>query len=176
MEPDELRAEIELRKKRAKDSKIREILWDLYIHRVRYERLILQDPQRICPEVNVSFKVSDKCVEFTVGQTVYHLIYKEGPHSNRKGYGDEDEEIVPATLGLRVDDQRVFKSEISRSTRYLDDGPVWKDRLEDITRFIEGPWLSAVIDLWGRIQAYQKEVWKQQETSRLEAQKKRFGL
>jgi hypothetical protein len=58
----------------------------------------------------------------------------------------------------------------------LDDGPVWKDRLEDITRFIEGPWLSAVIDLWGRIQAYQKEVWKQQETSRLEAQKKRFGL
>jgi hypothetical protein len=87
-----------------------------------------------------------------------------------------EEKIVPATLALRVDGQRVFKFRISRSTRYERDGPIWDDRLGEITRFIEGPWILELTDLLQKIKAHEKDVWNQRQAPKLEAEKKRFGL
>lgn len=59
MEPDEIRAEIYRRKKRAEDLKLREILWSLYYrHLMRYEELVNNDPQMLFPEVKERLDIS----------------------------------------------------------------------------------------------------------------------
>jgi hypothetical protein len=79
-------------------------------------------------------------------------------------------------LDLSVDDQRVFKFEIRRSTRYLDDGLAWNDDMGEITWFIEGPWVQELPELLKRIRAHEKSVRDQRSAPKLEAMKKRFGL
>jgi hypothetical protein len=79
-------------------------------------------------------------------------------------------------LALKVDDQPVFKFEIRRSTRYLNDGPVWNDVIGEVTRFIEGPWVQEVTDLLKRIRAHEKSVRDKRDAPKLEAMKKRFGF
>ena len=180
MEPDEVRAEIERRKKRAMDLKIREALWSLYhSHLSHYEALIHEDPELLCPEVSESIKISDKSIEFSLRQSIYRIVYTEGPKVRHETLGRGEllgESIVPAMLDLSVDDQRVFKFEIKRSTRFLEDGPVWNDDMGDITWFIEGPWVQDLPELLKRISAHEKCVRDRRSIPKLEALKKRFGL
>jgi hypothetical protein len=180
MEPDVIRAEIEQRKKRAVDLKIREVLWSLYhSHLSHYETLIQEDPELLCPEVCESIKISDKSVEFSLRQSIYRIVYTEGPKVRREAPGRGElfgESIVPAMLDLSVDDQRVLKFEIRRSTRYLDDGPAWNDDMGDITWFIEGLWVQELPELLKRIMAHEKSVRDRRSIPKLEAMKKRFGL
>jgi hypothetical protein len=79
-------------------------------------------------------------------------------------------------LDLSVDDQRVFKFEIRRSTRYLEVGPAWNDYMGEITWFIEGPWVQELPELLKKIKAHEKSVRDQRSIPKLEAMKKRFGL
>lgn len=187
IEPDEVRAEIERRKKRATDLRIREVLWSLYnSHFMRYEAWIREDPQLVYPGINEAIKISAKEVQFSIGRTTYQLTYKEGPASKDewlRGCADREffeEKIVPATLALRVDGQRVFKFEISRRTHYTRDGPVWDDPLGEVTRFIDGLWVLEITDLLEKIKAHEEGVRKKRagprEARQLEALKKRFGL
>ena len=180
MEPDEIRAEIERRKKRARDLKIREVLWSLYhSHLCHYETLIQKDPELLCAEVSESIKTSGKSVEFSLRQSIYRIVYTEGPKVRRETLGRGElfgESIVPAILDLSVDDQRVFKFEIRRSTRYLDEGLAWNDDMGDITWFIEGPWVQELPELLKRIRAHEKSVRDRRSAPKLEAMKKRFGL
>jgi hypothetical protein len=180
MEPDVIRAEIERRKKRAMDLRIREVLWSLYhSHLSHYEAFVHEDPELLCPDVRESIKISDKCVEFPLRQSVYRIVYTEGPKIRHETLGRGEllaESIVPAILDLSVDDQRVFKFEIRRSTRYLEDGPVWNDDMGDISWFIEGPWVQELPELLKRISAHEKSVRDRRSIPKLEAMKKRFGL
>jgi len=180
MEPDVIRAEIERRKKRAMDLRIREVLWSLYhSHLSHYEAFVHEDPELLCPDVRESIKISDKCVEFPLRQSVYRIVYTEGPKVRHETVGRGEllgESIVPAILDLSVDDQRVFKFEIRRSTRYLEDGPVWNDDMGDISWFIEGPWVQELPELLKRISAHEKSVRDRRSIPKLEAMKKRFGL
>jgi hypothetical protein len=182
MEPDEVRAEIEHRKRGAQDSQIREVLWSLYDkHFKRYEAWIREDPQLVYPGVSEGFRVSPKEVQFSIGQKVYRLTYKEGLASESKSRrGVVEEKIVPATLALRVDDQRMFKFEMSRRTRYMHDGIVWDDLLGEITRFIDGLWVLELTDLLEKIEAHEKGILNARgapgRARELEALKKRFGL
>lgn len=161
MEPDEIRAEIECRKKRAVDLKIREILWSLY----------------------KSYKSPDTATaQIKIGPTIYDLIYKEAPPSStrypRQNRGDfeEEETIIPATLALLVDNQKVFKFEIRKSTRLTHEGPLWNDYLGDVTRFIEGPWILELTEFLVKRTAEQKALRDQKQKPQLDALKKRFGL
>ena len=180
MEPDVIRAEIERRKKRAMDLKIREVLWSLYhSHLSRYETFIHEDPELICPEVRESIKIFDKGIEFSLSQSIYRIVYTEGPKIRRETPGKGEllgETIVPAMLDLSVDDQRVMKFEIKRSTRFLEDGPAWNDDMGDISWFIEGPWVQELPELLKRIRAHEKSVRDRRSIPKLEAMKKRFGL
>jgi hypothetical protein len=180
MEPDEVRAEIERRKKRAMDLKIREVLWSLYhSHLSHYETLIQEDPELLCAGVCESIKISDKNVEFSLRQLIYRIVYTEGLKVRREALRSGElfgESIVPAMLDLSVDDQRVFKFEIRRCTRFLEDGPAWNDDMGDITWFIEGPWVQELPELLKRIMAYEKSVRDRRSAPKLEAMKKRFGL
>ena len=180
MEPDVIRAEIERRKKRAMDLKIREVLWSLYhSHLSHYEAFIHNDPELLCPEVSESIKISDKCIEFSLRQSIYRIVYTEGPKVRHETPGKGEllgESIVPAMLDLSVDDQRVFKFEIKRSTRFLEDGLAWNDDMGDITWFIEGPWVQELPELLKRIREHEKSVKDRRSIPKLEAMKKRFGL
>ena len=188
MEPDEIRAEIERRKRRAKDLKLRETIWALYYyHFRRYEEAMAKDPQFIYPEVvKETLKFSQKSIEFTIGTTAYQLIYKEGPASegeterwgSRSGLpGDK---TVPATLALSTDGQRVFKFEISRITTYHHDGPLFDELMGEVTCFIEGSWVVEVTELLTKIKAHEKDVRDMREApklaAKLAAERKRFGL
>jgi hypothetical protein len=187
MEPDEARVEIERRKNRAKDLKIREVLWSLYnSHLMRYEAWVREDPQLVYPGIKEAIKISAKEFQFSIGPTTYQLTYKEGPTSERErlrgpGPGEFFEEtIVPATLALMVDDQKVFKFELCRRTRHTEFGPAWDDPLGDVTRFIDGPWVLELTDLLAKIKAHEEGVRNDREGPRkareLDALKKRFGL
>ena len=180
MEPDVIRVEIDRRKKRAMDLKIREVLWSLYhSHLSHYETLIQEDPELLCPEVSESIKISGKSVEFSLRQSIYRIVYTEGSKVRRESLGRGElfgESIVPAILDLSVDDQRVFKFEIRRSTRYLEDGLAWNDDMGEITWFIEGPWVQELPELLKRISAHEKSVRDRRSIPKLEAMKKRFGL
>ena len=162
------------------DLKIREALWSLYhSHFSRYETFIHEDPELLCPEVSESIKISDKSVEFSLRQSIYRIVYTEGPKVRRETLGRGEllgESIVPAMLDLSVDDQRVMKFEIKRSTRYLDVGPASNDDMGEITWFIEGPWVQELPELLKRISAHEKSVRDRRSIPKLEAMKKRFGI
>jgi hypothetical protein len=182
MEPDEVRAEIERRKKRAADLQIREILMSLYnSHLARYESWIREDSELVYPGISDTVQFSGKDIQFSLGKTVYRLTYKEGPAPKSErihgGYGEFfEEKIVPATLGLRVDEQRVFKFEMSRCTTYTQNRPFWKDSLGEVTRFIDGMWVLEITDLLENIRTHEQGIREKRDGPRLEALKKRFGL
>jgi hypothetical protein len=161
MEPDEIRAEIERRKKRAVDLKIRETLWSLY----------------------KTLKAPDTATaQLIIGPTIYDLIYKEAPQSSTRYSGqdrgdfEEEEIIIPATLALLVDNQKVFKFQIRNSTRLTREGPTWNNYLGDVTRFIEGKWVSELTEFLARRNAEQKALREQKEQPQLDSLRKRFGL
>jgi len=177
MESDEVRAEIQRRKQRAQDLNIRELLWALYKRLSGYS--ISKDREMICSEISESLRTSGNVHEFSWGQSLYQLAYTEGPHRKSEflGRGEISEgKSVPAMLALSVDNEPVFKFEIRRSTRYLDDGPVWTDDVGAITRFIEGQWVEELPNLMKAIREHEKSVRDRRNAPRLEAEKKRFGL
>jgi len=179
--PDEIRAEIELRKKRATDLKLRETVWQLYdYHLRRYEELLLKDPPMVYAEVKETLTISGTSIQFRTGTTEYQLFYEErrAEESQRLGVGRaiEEEKITPAKLALAVDGLPVFEFKIRRSTRYLVDGPVWDDSMGEITRFIEGAWTVELVELLQKIKSHEKAIWNQRQLPALKQQMRRFGL
>src|SRR5450631_361894 len=78
MEPDEIRAEIERRKQRAKDLKLRESVWSLYISQFKYiDERLRKDPEAILAEVRESLKRSNNTYDFRFKGVEYRLVYKE---------------------------------------------------------------------------------------------------
>jgi len=187
MEPEEVRAEIERLKNRAKDLNIREVLWSLYNSHFRhYEAWMREDPQLVYPGINGTVKVSAKEVQFSTGQTTYQITYKEGPpYESERIHGPGpgeffEEQSVPATLSLRIDNQKVFKFELCTRTRSTEYGPSWDNPLGEVTRFIDGLWVSELNDLLAKIIVHEEGVRSERAAPRkareLEELKKRFGL
>src|SRR5438477_12325773 len=87
-EPDEIRAEIEQRRKRAKDLKLRETLWRLYdSHLMYYAEWLKKDPEMIYPEITETLEISDAHIQFHVGEITYRVIYKAGPEERESDWG-----------------------------------------------------------------------------------------
>lgn len=173
MEPDEVHAEIERRKKRAKDLKIREVLWSLYnSHFMRYEAWIREDPKLVYPGIKESIKIFAKEVQFSIGRTTYQLTYKEGLIAEGERLRGRDrgeffeEDIIPATLALRVDDQWVFEFELCRRTRRTQFGPVWDNPPGEVIRFSDGPWVLELTDLLEKIRSHEEGVRNEREDPR----------
>jgi hypothetical protein len=88
MEPDDIRVEIERRRKRAIDLKMREIMWTLYkSHLKYYAEKLKKDPEMIYPEIMETLLVSDANVEFHVAENTYCVIYKEGQEERESSWG-----------------------------------------------------------------------------------------
>lgn len=177
MESDEVLAEIERRKQQAKNLKIRELLWSLYIRFKGYETR--KNRTFIYPEIAASLKTLGNTQEFSLNQSLYRFVYSEGPphKSEYLGRGELSERTtVSATLALHVESDPVFQFEIRRSTSYLDDGPVSKDDVGAITCFMEGRWIEELQGLMERIREHEKSVANRLNSPKLEEMKKRFGI
>lgn len=80
MEPDEIRAEIERRRKRAIDLKLREALWALYDSHLRYyAEKSKNDPEMIYPDIKDTIEMSGGQIQFKFRDIAYKVSCKEGP-------------------------------------------------------------------------------------------------
>jgi len=187
MEPDEIHAEIERRRKRAIDLKLRETLWTLYYYYLsRYAEELKKDPGMVYPEIRETLAVSDAHIQFCVGETMYSVIYKEGPVQRESDWGSRRRDIydetttTPVTLALRADEKCVFDFKMKRTVRYTPDMPLFSEIMGDVTSFIEGPWVTDVAELLQKIKAHEKGVRDKRQAPKLEQKlredMKRFGL
>ena len=187
MEPDEIRAEIERRRKRAKDLKLREILWTLYYWHLRsYADNLKKDPEMIYPEIKETLEISDAHIQFHVGEVTYMVIYKEGPEECESDWGSRRRSIydetrtTPITLALEIDEKRVFDFEMKKTVTYTPEEPLFNEMMGNVTSFIGGPWVTDVAELLQRIEAHEKSVRDKRQAPRLQEKlredMKRFSL
>lgn len=175
MEPDEIRAEIERRRKRAKDLKLRETLWALYNAHLRdYAENRMKDPEMIYPEIRETLVISNAYVQFRLGNTMYSVFYKQGPT-----LGEHDQKTHIA-MGLSVDEERVFDFEFTKTVRYTPEMPLFSESMGDVTRFVEGPWATAIPELLQNIKAHENSVQNKRQAPEVQQKlledMKRFGL
>ena len=187
MEPDEIRAEIERRRKRAIDLKLRETLWTLYkSHLNYYAEKLKNDPEMIYPEIKDTLEISESGAQFRVGQITYRVIYEEGKEKCRSDWGSrrrsgyDETRTTPITLALDIDEKRVFDFEMSRSITSTPDEPIFSESMGNVTSFIEGSWVTNIADLVQKIEAHEKSIWDKRRAPKLEEKlredMKRFGL
>jgi hypothetical protein len=175
MEPDEIRAEIERRRKRAKDLKMRETLWALYNAHLRYyAENLKKDPKIIYPEIRETMEISNAYVQFRLGDIMYRVFYTQGPT-----LGEHDQKTQIA-MGLSVDEERVFDFEFTKTVAYTPEMPLFSERMGEVTRFIEGPWVTTIPELLQKIKAYENSMRDERQAPevqrRLREDMKRFGL
>ena len=187
MEPDEIRAEIQRRKKLAVDLKLRETLWSLYYCHFRwYAKKLVEDPEMVYPEVRETLEISETHIQFRVGEATYRFIYKEGPEEHEPNYGSrrrerfEETTTTPATLALEVDGKCVFDFSVRKRVQSTWDGPIFEETMGEITSFIDGPWAVGISDLLQKIKLYERNVCEIRQAPRLERKlqedMKKFGL
>jgi hypothetical protein len=178
MEPSEVRAEIERRKSRARDLKIRESIWSLYYWNFRsYVAESGRFSKEVLPDIRESFKHSNGTFEFNFGDTVYKLtVHDTAPETTTDPYTDDEEEVIRFTLCLSVNTHEVFEFEVIKTTVFLREAPLFHERMGEISCFIDGPWTVALRDLMTRVDVHNKAIQEQRLAPILEVQKRRFGL
>jgi hypothetical protein len=183
MEPDEIRAEVQRRKKRAEDLGIREVLRTLIKHRNHYKAWLKDDPQfaarLICPDIILSGSE----IQFSIGPATYQLMNDEGRVSGDYGLdsrGDNRSDHSRETVTLKVNSEEVFEFTVNKSTEWGQFEPVFYEHFGEIFRFIEGPWVTEITEFVLKAQAHSASAWRERnaprEAEEAEGLKKRFGL
>jgi hypothetical protein len=194
MDPDEVRAEIECRRKQANDLKLRETLWALYHSHLKfYVGVVTKDPSyagvvtyyqdMIYPEIKETLEISGADIQFRFGEATYRVTYTAGPEerSDWDSRGRYREEVsTPITLALAVNGERVFEFEMTEIVTDTMDGPLFDEVMGKVTSFIEGPWVTDVAQLVQKIKAHEQSIRDKQLAQKREQQlredMKRFGL
>lgn len=184
MEPDEIRAEIERRKKRAIDLKLRETLWTLYKSHLRwYAEKLKKDPEMIYPEIRETLGISDTQFQFRVGGTAYKVLYNEGKQETDSwGSRSRNDETTttPITLTLHIDGHQVFDFKMKTTVECTRDMPIFHEYMGEVTAFIEGTWVTGLVELLQKIRQYEGLVREKRQApgreQKLREDMKRFGL
>jgi len=182
MEPEEIRAEIERRKKRAMDLRLRESLWELYYYGLHsYVKEIKTDPELILHEIKDGLEVSEERIAFTLNSTKYVLNYTKGKEEkDRWGSGSDEMTTTPVSITFSVDDARVFRFKMKRCVTYGRDFPSFNETMGEIEAFIEGAWVDEIAGLKQKIRAHKDEIRTRRNAPRaaekLRADIKNFGL
>lgn len=185
MEVEEIRAEIERRRKRAIDLGLRELLWKLYHSFLsRYAQQLEKDPAMILPELKESMEIAGGQYCFRAGDTFYMVSYKEGNSETRKerwlGRELERTTTTPATISLWANGASSFSFYMSREVRAARDMVYFSERMGTVLGFIEGPWVHEIAGLVQRIQQHERAVREERDSPRrvqlLQAEMKRFGF
>jgi hypothetical protein len=179
MTPDEIRVEVERRKQRARDLKIREALWDLEKSFRGYRLWLRDDPQFGKRLVYPEIELSDDGTRLPLEQGTSQLIYRKRSVSS-EDYGRIQSETTHGTLTLKLNGDSVFEFEVAETVEYFPDSPGFSERLGEITRFIEGPWVTEIAEFVQKVKAHEQSAWKERNAPReareAEDLRKRFGL
>jgi hypothetical protein len=179
MEQEEVRAEIERRRKRAKDLGLREKLWQLYYYGLSsYVEDLKKDPELILPELREGLEASKERIAFKLSTAQYIVTYEEGKREHSSW--DSETTITPITITLVVDDRKVFRFTMKRQVTCGPDMPYFSESMGEVEGFIEGDWLSEISSLKDRIRAHRDEVRNRRRApaiaKKLEVDIKNFGL
>jgi hypothetical protein len=180
MDPEEIRAEIERRKQKVKDLKLREVVWSLYSSQFRrIGEVLKKDPELILQEVRESRKLSENSSEFRFGGTQYQLVYVEGKEEE-DDWAEDTTYTKDCAITLKVNDSVVFEFKLQTSVIHAMDGPDSKESMREIMGFIDGPWVTEMPELLRGMQSHYQEVLNirnaPKEAERLKQEMKRFGL
>jgi hypothetical protein len=179
MTPEEIRAEVERRRQRAGDLKIRETLWDLE-KTFRGYRIWLRDDLHFGKRlVYPGIELSNDEARFSLDRGASKLTYRKGKVESEE-YGDVESTTTHGTINLKLNEDNVFEFEVAETIEYLPDSPGFSERLGEINRFIEGPWVTEIADFVQRVDAHEKSAWKERNAPReareAEDLRKRFGF
>lgn len=184
MEAEEIRAEIERRKKRAIDLKLRELLWKLYYSYLsRYPDHLKKDPAMILPELKATIDIADNQFRFRLGETEYKIFYTEGKCERDSWRSREDYEettTTPITLTLHLNDASVFSFNMKRRVRNTLEMPLFSEHMGEVLGFIDGPWVNAIDELVQKMRQHENSVREERAAPRraqkLREDMKNFGL
>ena len=181
MEPDEIRDEIQRRKKRAVDLKLRETLWALYNSHLRwYPENLTKDPEMVYPEIRETLQFFGPKIQFRVGEVRYGVVYKEGVTEGQPNSNFEGMSKTAVKLALEVDEERVFEFDMKKVVRYTPEMPFFSETMGEVTSFIEGAWVNDVTELLQNIKAHVRSVGGKRQAPRIQQKlredMKRFGL
>lgn len=187
MEPDEIRAEIERRRKRAVDLKLRETLWALYDSYLKhYQQKAQQDPEMIYPDIRETLGFSSDQINFKLGETGYRLTCKVGPEQSDSDYWGSGRGRMyhttktNITLALAVDDKQVFEFNVTKTVEDGYDMPIFQEYMGKVTSFIEGPWETELSELLQKVTTHEKVIRDKRNAPRIQQQlredMKRFGM
>src|SRR5271155_5507167 len=159
MTPDEIRAEVERRRQRARDLKIRETLWDLR-KSFRANKLWLRDDPQFSKRVLYpGIELSDDEARFPLGQAASKLTYRKGKVSSEDCGGTEFT-TTHGTVTVKLNDDSVFEFEVAETVEYFRDAPGFSERLGEIAIFIEGPWVTEIAEFVQKVNATRKTLGK----------------
>ena len=180
MDEAEIRAEIERRRKRAIDLKLRETVWSLYSRQFQHmDDYLKKEPDSILPEVKNSLLPSSGLSEFDYAGSHFGLRCVPGK-SETGGRGFDQTETTDMTLTLLVEGKSVFEFDMRKSVTYGEDMPYFSEYMGRVKAFLEGPWVDQVGELLKAMRAFKQEYWKKKnaprETQKLKEDMKSFGL
>jgi hypothetical protein len=177
MNTEEIRAEIERRKRLARDMKLSQKIWSLYNSNFQYiDDRLKKDPELILPEVRQSLIRSANSYEFKFRERSFHLQCRKGKDERR---GD-DSTTTPMVFALKVHGDLVYEFDMRRTVTYGPDSPDFYESFGSISGFIEGPWMADIDELQAAMRTHTQQVYKQRnapkEAARLQQDMKKFGL
>lgn len=180
MIPEEIRAEIERRKKVARELNLSQRIWSLYNSNFQYiDDRLKKDPELIFPEVRQSLVRSGDFYEFKFKRSTYNLNCKKGV-DERERYGRDDTTTTPTTFALKVDGNLVYEFDMRRTVVYGPDSPEFSESFGSISAFIEGSWTTDIDELQAAMRGHSQQIYKQRNAPRVAAQlqqdMKKFGL
>ena len=182
MEPDEIRAEVQRRKKRAEDLGIREVLRALIKHRDHYRAWLKDDPKYAARAIYPDMTLSGSEIRFSVGPTTFQLMNDEErlPSDDWDSRGNSNCDHSRETVTLKVNGEEVFEFTVDKSTYWDQFGPSYHEHFGEIFRFIEGPWVTEIGEFVLKAQAHSATAWRERnaprEAEEAEKLRKRFGI
>jgi len=179
---EDIRKEIERRRQRARDLKLRELVWDLFHSNLQYHSSNL-DKEIIFPPIRETLLVANNRYRFAVGEHNYELACKTGrEQKERCGTRQWEDEVVttPIEFSLLVDTKLVFAFEMRRTVQYSREMPIFSEYMGEVTAFIGGSWVSDFIAMVAMVNQHKRTVWDRNALAgreeRLKEEMKRFGL
>ena len=136
MTEEEIRAEINRRKKIASEMKLSNRIWSLYNSNFQIiDDKLKKDPELILPEVRQSLKRAGDSFEFKFKDITYVLKCREGK-SERDGYGRDNSTTTPMSLSLSVSDNLVYEFDMRRTVTYGYDSSSFCEIFGNMSAFV----------------------------------------
>jgi hypothetical protein len=130
-----------------------------------------------------SLSIKDNRYSFSINGTQYEIVYEEGKQEKEsRGFRRREDEtvITPMQFLLERGCRLVFEFKITNSIAYAEDGPLFNERMGDVTAFIDGAWVQEITAFVQELDQSGPQYWARRNAEKREhkaqSEKKRFGL